>query len=310
MGTSKFGVYLGVIMAMVFWGFTFVVFKYANQSFNPISIVFIRLFIANFFLFGFAFLLKRLNRIRKKDYKWFIMLAVFEPFFYFLGEAFGLTMVSSTVGAVIISTIPLFLPYASYVFFKERLTLTNKIGLVISFVGVMMVILVKSDDFSASPKGIMLMFFAVIAALGYTMIAKKLTEDYNPLSITAYQGLIGMLLFLPLFLFIDLPAIDWKAVSSLSIWAIVYLGIIGSGICFILLTIAMRELGAAKANIFANLVPVVTAFFSFQLLNEPMPFIKVSGIIIVILGLLMSQIGSMSVKRIRKKADFRHPPYS
>ncbi|MBN2698641.1 MAG: DMT family transporter [Bacteroidales bacterium] len=310
MGTSKFGVYAGVVLAMVFWGFTFVVFKFANQSFNPISIVFIRLVIASFFLFGFAFFLNRLNRIKKKDFRWFILLAFFEPFIYFLGEAYGLTMVSSTVGAVIVSTIPLFLPYASWIFFREKLSALNKIGLVVSFIGVLMVIMVKSDDLTATPKGVLLMFLAVVAAIGYTMVAKKLTEDYNPLSITAYQGLIGMIFFLPLFLFIDLPGLDMSAVSPISLYAVLYLGVVGSGICFILLTIAMRELGAAKANIFANLVPVVAAYFSFLILKESMPLVKVLGIIIVILGLFMTQIEGMFNRRANRKRDFRHPPYS
>ena len=310
MGKSKVGVYIGVIMAMVFWGFTFVVFKLAYESFEPISIIFFRLFIANFFLFGFAFLLKRLNRIKKADLKWFILLAIFEPFFYFLGEAFGLTLVSATVGAVIISTIPLFLPYASFLIFGERLTRMNKVGLVVSFGGVLMVLLSKSDDLAASPKGIFLLFLAVLAAIGYTMIAKKLTEDYNPLSITAYQGLFGMVLFLPLFLVIDLPRFDVSAISVTGIYSVLFLGVFGSGICFILLTIAMRELGAAKANIFANLVPVVTAVLSFLILKEQMPLIKVLGIIVVIVGLLMSQAGAINNMRLFKRNEFIPPPYS
>ena len=161
MSKSNSGAYFSAIFAMFFWGFTFVAFKYANEFFRPISIVFLRLFISIFFLFGFALLLNRLNRIKKKDQKWFLLLALVEPFFYFLGEAFGLTMVSATVGAVIISTIPLFVPFAAYFFYRERLTLMNRIGLVISFGGVLMVILSKSQGMLAEPKGILLMFVAV-----------------------------------------------------------------------------------------------------------------------------------------------------
>lgn len=297
MDKTRGGVYFSVILAMIFWGFTFVAFKYAIVSFRPISIIFLRLFVSIFFLFGFAILFKRLGRINKKDQKWFLLMALFEPFFYFLGEAFGLTMVTATVGAVIIATIPLFIPYAAYLLFQERLTLMNRIGLVISFAGVLMVILAKTDGISAQPKGILLMFVAVFSAVGYTMLVKKLADDYNPITITAYQSFYGLLMFLPFFLILELPDLDIRAASQSSLLAVVYLGVFGSGICFILLTIGVRELGAAKANVFGNLIPVVTAILSFFLLKESMPVIKILGILVVIAGLLMSQVSRLRVKK-------------
>jgi len=304
------GVYIGVILAMALWGFTFVVFKVANESFRPITIVTFRLFASLFFLFGFALLLKRLNRIRPTDQKWFLLLALFEPFFYFLGEAYGLTMVTATVGAVIISTIPLIVPFVSYMMFRERMTVMNMVGLVISFAGVLMVILTRSGGLSADPKGILLMFVAVFSAVGYTMVVKKLADDYNPITITAYQSLYGLLMFIPLFLVFEIPHLDLATASTPSILGVLYLGVIGSGICFILLTIAIRELGAARANIFANLVPVVAAILSFLLLGEPMPALKALGIFVVITGLFMSQVSGIQAKRAARREAFRHPPYS
>ncbi len=309
---SKSGgwVYFSVILGMIFWGFTFVTFKFANESFRPITIVFLRLFVSIFFLFGFALLFKRLGRIRKKDQKWFLLMALFEPFFYFLGEAYGLTMVTATVGAVIIATIPLFVPFASFLLFRERLTLMNRIGLVISFAGVLMVILSKSQGISAEPKGLLLMFVAVFSAVGYTMLVKKLADDYNPITITAYQSLYGLLMFIPLFLILELPVLDIGSASNRSLLAVLYLGVFGSGICFILLTIGIRELGAAKANVFGNLIPVVTAILSYFLLKESMPVMKILGILVVIGGLLMSQISGIGAKRSSRKEAFQHPPYS
>jgi drug/metabolite transporter (DMT)-like permease len=293
MSNTRAGVYISVILAMVFWGFTFVAFKYANVSFRPISIIFLRLFVSIFFLFGFAVLLKRLGKIQKKDQKRFLLMALFEPFFYFLGEAYGLTMVTATVGAVIIATIPLFVPFAAYFIFKEKLTLMNRIGLFISFAGVLMVVLTKSEGMSASPKGVLLMFVAVLSATGYTMLVKKLASDYNPITITAYQSLYGLIMFIPLFLIYELPVIDFGSATSHSLLALIYLGVFGSGICFILLTIGIRELGAAKANVFGNLIPVVTAILSFILLKEAMPVLKILGILVAIAGLLMSQISGL-----------------
>jgi drug/metabolite transporter (DMT)-like permease len=211
---------------------------------------------------------------------------------------------------VIISTIPLFVPIASYYLFRERLTRLNILGMFVSFVGVMMVILKKGGGFTADPKGLLLMFFAVISAVGYTMMVRKLVDDYNPITITAYQSLYGLVMFLPLFFLVELPRIDWSSISQESLLSVIYLGVFGSGICFILLTIGIREFGAAKANIFANIVPVVTAIVSFFLLREAMPAMKIIGIGVTILGLFMSQVSAVQWRAGAKKGELRHPPYS
>jgi len=308
MSRSKSGVYFLVILAMVFWGFTFVAFKFANLSFRPISIVFFRLTVSIFFLFGFAFFFKRLNKIKKKDQKWFLLLALVEPFFYFLGEAYGLTIVTATVGAVIISTIPLIVPFAAYYLFREKLTPMNYLGLVISFGGVLLVVLTRSGGLAADWKGILLMFVAVLSAVSYTMVVKILADDYSPITITAYQSFYGLLMFIPLFLIMEVPKLDFSLMTRQSLLAVLYLGVFGSGICFILITIGIRELGAARANIFGNLIPVVTAIVSYFLLKESMPFMKILGIFIVILGLFLSQISSLRVKRKWGRESVRHIP--
>ncbi len=310
MGSGRTGAYVSVILAMIFWGVTFVLYKYANESFRPTSIIFLRLFISIFFLFGFALLFNRLKKIRKEHWKWLLLLSLFEPFLYFLGEVNGMTRVTPTVGAVIISTIPLIVPFAAWFFFRERLTILNQIGLAVSFAGVLMVVLTRSEGFSADPAGILLMFLAVAAAVGYTLVVKKLIDHYNPITITAYQSLCGLLMFLPFFLLFELPHLREGSLSTASLLSMLYLGVMGSGICFILFTVAIRELGAARANIFANLVPVVAAIVSFLLLKEPMPLLKVMGILVVIAGLFMTQIGEIRLRKAAAKDAFRHPPYA
>ena len=274
---------------MVFWGITFVIFKYANESFDPIAIIFARLLISIVFLFSFAYLSGRMMRFRKGDFKWFLLMAMFEPFIYFLGESFGLSMVSPTVAAIIVSTIPLFVPVAAFFLLKERLSLTNIIGLMISFAGVIMVVMASEVRLAGNLKGILLMFVAVFGAVGYTIIAKRLLDHYNGIFITAWQSTLGLLFITPFFLTLELPHLDFAAILPSSIWAMLYLGVFGSGVCFILFAVGIRELGASKANVYANLVPVVAAIVSFFVLKEAMPIMKVIGIVVVLAGLMLSQ---------------------
>ena len=86
---------------MIFWGFSFIWFKVANKTFSPITIIFIRLLFSVILLTTYLIATKRYIKIRKEDRKLFLMLATFEPFFYFLGESFGLTYVSATFCSVL-----------------------------------------------------------------------------------------------------------------------------------------------------------------------------------------------------------------
>jgi len=104
-------------------------------------------------------------------------------------------------------------------------------------------------------------------------------------------------MYLPLFLINGLPDLVIAEISTKSWLAVLYLGVFGSGICFILLTIGIREFGAAKSNIFANMIPVVTAIVSVILLKEAMPAMKIIGIAITIGGLLMSQVGGLKLMK-------------
>jgi len=287
-------------MANVFWGCTFVAYKVANTSLEPLSIIFIRLLISIPFLFIFAWLSGRLMKIRREDYKLILLLSVAEPLVYFFGEAFGLSMVSSTLGAIIISTIPLFMPVAAYLFLRERLSLTNIIGLIVSFGGVIMVILASEGKFSGNLKGILLMFLAVLSAVAYTILAKKLIHRYNGIIITAWQSTLGMVMFLPFFLIFEAKDLDLVSVTPDSFWSVLYLAIFGSGMCFILFTYGLRELGASKANVFANLIPVVTAIVSFFLLKEAMPLFKILGIVVVLTGLFLTQVSTFKRKNASK----------
>jgi len=105
---TKLRIYAAIILAMIFWALSFIWFKIANESFRPITIVFFRLVIAVVILFLYLSATGSIGKIRKGDRKLFILLSVFEPFLYFIGESYGLTYVSATVGSVIISTIPVF----------------------------------------------------------------------------------------------------------------------------------------------------------------------------------------------------------
>lgn len=285
--------YLSVSLAMIFWSLTFIWFKIANEVIPPFSIVFLRLIISGVILLIGSLFIKQLQRIEGKDIKWIILLAFFEPCLYFIGESLGLTMISSTLAAVIIGTIPLFVPVGAYIFFREKLSLLNIGGIILSFTGILIVVLNRTLTFNANPAGVMLLFLAVFSAVGYTLMVRKLVGKYNPYTLVTYQNILGIFLFLPLVAVFEneeLFSVDFTGRSLVSLFC---LAIFGSTFAFILYNYSIKNLGASRANIFTNIIPVLTAVFSYYILNEEMTFRKVTGIAVVLAGLLLSQLKKM-----------------
>jgi len=105
--------YIAVSLAMIFWSFTFIWYKEVYHFYNPITTVFFRLILSSIFLFALMYPLKRLQKIQKGDFKYFLLVSFFEPFLYFIGESYGIKYVSTTLAAVVIATIPLFNSFTS-----------------------------------------------------------------------------------------------------------------------------------------------------------------------------------------------------
>jgi len=281
--------YFALVLAMIFWSFSFVWFKIANRSYDPIAIVFIRLCVAIVFLSGFIWITGRHTHIKRGDRKYFLLLALFEPFFYFLGESFGLTYVSSTVGSVIISTIPVFAVIFAWVIFREKLKLINYLGVILSFVGVIIFITNSTGSVTLNPKGLALMFLAVISATGYNMVLHRLVSDYDPVTIVNIQNIIGAILFLPLFLIFDLKGLIATGIVLESFGSILLLAIFASCGAFVLFAYSVGHVGISRANIFSNLIPVFTALFAFLIVGDKLTLRNGIGMVVVIAGLFLSQ---------------------
>jgi drug/metabolite transporter (DMT)-like permease len=288
--------YLAVSLAMIFWAFSFIWFKVANQTFKPITIVFLRLVISIVVLGIYLFLSKNFTKIRKEDRRLFFVLALFEPFFYFLGESFGLTYVSATVGSVVISTIPVFVALGAWMLFKERLRAVNYAGIILSFIGVLAFILNKDGSFSFSTKGLALLFLAVFSAVGYNLILSRLLGSYTPVFIVTVQSVIGAVLFLPIFLITDLSDLMQTTINLRNLLPVVELAIFASCGAFILFAYSVKRMGISKVNVFTNSIPVLTAIFSFFILGEKMTIQNILGMMIVITGLFLSQLNGRKKK--------------
>lgn len=284
--------YISITVAVVLWGFSFI---WTNsillQGFPVISLVFFRICFAALILLAISLITGKLEKVAKSDYGWFILLALFEPFIYFIGETFGLKIVNSpTLGSVIIATIPIFALIAGKAFYKETISNLNVFGISITLPGILLVVFEKGGiDFSHSI-GVLLLFMAVFAAVSYTVVVKQLTRKYNSYTIVAYQNLIGSLYFLPCFLYFDYGTFSISSLMSLEILKpILYLSTLCSALAFILFVNSVKDIGITRTNIFTALVPVISAIGAYFLGQEGLSTRKLIGIGIVVAGVIIAQ---------------------
>ncbi len=285
----KKSVFFSLLGAMAIWAMSFIWSKMALEVYSPIAVIFLRLIVSTVLIFLFLIISNQLQPIQKGDIKWFILLSVFEPFLYFIGENFGLQLISTTLASVIISTIPLFVPILAFFVLKERISVMNIIGIVISITGVLMMVVDKGFSLNAPLNGILLMGLAVFSATFYGLLLKHLSHRYSGYSIVAYQNIGGIVYFLPLFIFMEWDGVMVANHSFKALLAILLLAVFASTIAFVLYTHGVRQIGVTRSSAFVNLIPVLTAIFAWTLLDEVIGWQKIIGILIVISGLFASQ---------------------
>lgn len=298
---KQFKLYGAIVLAMIFWSVSFIWTRVAIESFQPVTLISLRLLIASVLLFVVSKLAGKFQKIRKADIKWFVLLAFFEPYMYYIGETYGLTMVESTLASVIVSTIPLFAPILAYFLLKEKIGWANVLGILVSLTGVFFVIYEPGGGFAANPLGVSLLFLAVFSAICYTTTLRKISSHYSTINIILYQSVIGLVFFIPTFFITDFSTIGTLRVSTESLGALLMLSVFASVIAFVLFAAVVRKIGVAKTNVFVNLIPVFTAVFAWWFLNEQLTWLKISGIVIVVSGLFVSQVSKVkfNLKRIR-----------
>ncbi len=278
-----------VILAMLFWSFSFIWYKQVFQYYDPVTLIVFRLIIAVPLLFLLSVSFRKLQRVKRKHFTWFLLLAFFEPFLYFLGECYGVNLITPTLASIMISLIPLLVPIPAWYLFREKFTVTNYIGLFISIGGVALVIMGDNSGQPTSFAGVILMLVAILSAVFHSVFVRKLAEQYNTFTIVTYQNTLGLIYFLPLFFIMSFARFVHTQHTFEMVLPVIKLAVFSSTFAFLFFVYSIQKIGMARTNLFINLIPVFTALLAFLVLHEKFGFLKLAGIAVVIAGLVFSQ---------------------
>ena len=295
---SKLLTYILITFSVIFWGISFIMTKelfLTEEHMTVTVLITIRLAIASLVMLPALALTRRLQRIRKQDIKWFLLLALCEPFIYHLCETSGVQLVSGSLASVVIATIPLFVPFGMWIAYRQRIRLPLIIGVVLSLTGVF-IMLMGGEGLTGNLKGLLFLSGAVIIAVVYTILLVKVVDKYHPLVVTTWQNVIGLAYFLPLMFAFDSSALPLLSWSPKMLLLLLVLGLFCSTLAYAGYNYGVRNLGASEACIFNNAIPIFSLIAALAIGQESFSWGKLAGMCIVIAGVVISQIPAKKYK--------------
>ena len=284
--------YILITLSVIFWGVSFILTKelFLSEEHMTVTILItVRLAIATLVMLPALALTRRLQRIRREDINWFLLLALCEPFIYHLCETSGVQLVSGSLASVVIATIPLFVPFGMWIAYRQRIRLPLIIGVVLSLTGVF-IMLMGGEGLTGNLKGLLFLSGAVIIAVVYTLLLVKVVDKYHPLVVTTWQNVIGLAYFLPLMFAFDSAALPLLSWSPKMLLLLLVLGLFCSTLAYAGYNYGVRNLGASEACIFNNAIPIFSLIAALLIGQESFSWGKLAGMCIVIAGVVISQI--------------------
>lgn len=288
-----------VLLAVFFWGISFVSTKTVLLELPPVSIAFLRQFVALIPLLLLMLIQKEDFKLKKGEIFTFILATLFGIVLYFVFENKGLTLTSASNASMLVAAIPVFALVAESIAKGTRLEMASLLCIIASIFGVYFVIFEGGvPDFSSdSFFGSLLVLGAMISWIIYTFLSKKLGERYSSLKMTTIQTIISIPLFVP---FIIGETSLWKMPSLLSLLNLAFLGIFCSALAYVFFLYGIKTLGPVLPSALLNLIPVVTILTGSLFLNEIPSFYQIIGAILII-----GSLSFLSYMKTKKNGESR-----
>lgn len=269
-----------------FWGTTWLASKEGVKHMPALQLAAIRQFIGGFLYVAF-FLFKKTPWPKGKQWRAILILSLLNFVFSNGLSTWGVKYISSGLGAIIGSMVPIWIVIIS--FFKgERITRLAVLGILICFGGVCIIFYEHLLDFIKPDFqfGILLSIIATITWAFGTLYTKKKAASFNP-----YFSLGLQMTLSSIFLFILSSAtgtnISLAEIPANSWWSIGYLVVVGSVLTFIAFIYALQNLPTALSSVYAYINPIVAVLLGAIIFGESLTAAIAVGGGITLCGLYM-----------------------
>jgi len=282
--------FLLVLVSFV-WAGSFIVVQYATQEISPVHLGFLRFLVATPLMVLIVVFQKKPLNLPRKELPWLIVLGLTGVTFLYLFQFIGIDYTNAPTAAVLINTNVIFIAILSGLFLHELLTKRRIAGIVLSFLGV---IVIMFSDLTLERLSLTSIFFigcilVLCSAFSwalYSFVGKRLLRTYDPFIITTYAFVFGTVLYLP-FVIVDItPALLHISMNG---WlAILYLALTCSIFGYLGWYYALQHVDASKAAVFLNFIPFFTILMSV-FLGQQLTWFFLLGAILIIYGVYLTE---------------------
>ena len=282
--------YLEALFAVVVWGGSFIATKIAVGQISPTTVVWIR-FTMGIPLILFAVVIRKQFAFPKGNEWWYFALLGFLGIsFHQWLQSNGLKTAQATTTAWIISTSPAFIAVLGWLVLKEKLKLHQSLGIALSMCGVLAV--VSKGDWEAlavgkfGTVGDFLILISSVNWAVFSILSRRGLKSHPSTRMTLWVMTTGWLFTSVTFIagknYTEFLQLDWRG------WmAMVYLGILTTGLAYIAWFSALSQLPAAQTGAFLFIEPLTSMVVAANILGEKITLVPVLGGVVILVGIWM-----------------------
>ena len=278
--------YAWLTFCVMVWGSNFVFGKMLVQDFSPALLTMLRLLFIVLFLIGLSSYKKHFKRVNKSDLLVVFFLGLIGVFINQWSFFVGLQTADPTTSALILATTPILTSVLAAIFLKEKLTIRMLMGSIVAIIGIYFVV-TKGDLSSLHiDKGLLWIVITMITFAIMIIITRLLSNRIDPLTITLYSNVVGLIVSIPFVFLLDTPV---HVSSGMSDWVfLIGTAVVVHGIANLIWNQNIRHVDASKASILSNLEPFVAMIMGLILLYKPITRAEIVGSLFIVGGVVLS----------------------
>jgi drug/metabolite transporter (DMT)-like permease len=278
-----------LIVLSIFWGGSFLFVGIAVSDFPAITIAFLRVVIGTVFLWLVLISMRLRMPTKPKLWASFLVMGAINGAIPFSLIAWGQSHVASGLASILIAVTPLIAVVgAHFATTDERMTGGRLAGVLTGLLGV--IVLIGPEALGGFGAGLLGQVAIILAAVIYasaSIYGRRFSKQgVPPLVVATGQVSAANVLLLPLVLLIDKP---WQlaAPSALSWAAIGSLGVISTGVAYLLYFRVLAAAGATNLMLVNFLVPITAIVLGIMVLNEVLLTQHIAGMLLIAAGLAL-----------------------
>lgn len=216
-----------------------------------------------------------------------IMLGVLQPVLYFIFENYGLKYTTTSFTGIISSMSPVFGAILGVIILKEKPNIKQWVCIFISIAGVLMVSLGTSSGENTIAGCLCLLAAYFVGAL-YSIIVRKLSEDYSSFELTYIMFTVGFIFFAAMSLVTYKGEAIRMAYDALShsdfIISILYLGGVASVGAYMLVNYSLSSLTVTRSTVFSSFATIVSVLSGVIIMKDPFTAVSAVAFVFILAG--------------------------